>query len=581
MVGAGEPRRSTRALDAETPLLLVQSGPKPDRMPPLPESTPTRRLEGFFAELASGDRVLERAERAEGWMDVSDARRGVAMGIRHFFEEYPKELTVDPSGDARALVWSPRAGPMSFARSSSRPGSEGAIENWAQGLAKTSELVFFFHGRTAEEEIARTTAYVLTPPVAHVEPDWYGRTDVYGRFAPTTGAFPEYERSLDYKFDWVLFNQRWVPWYGMFDYGDVKVDFDGRAWRTWGHNEPAQDFMVWLQFMRTGDPRFFDAAQAFSRHTMDVDNTHWPAGPSYLGDSNYPLDYWGSLDAPPATKWLGIGRRHTEQHWQHALSAHVWVQGWLADYYLAADHRALDVAVQTAEMHLRRLWGEHELTGRRLYLSVWNLVDAWDATKDPRYAEEVEDRVARMLRLQFDQGGNLALDRFGYAQIYATQALARYLSMTGDPRARTALVAHARWARDVIPLNHWTESYLSSVHGLAIGYDLTRDQGMLAEMKRRIEDTRTEALPRPIDDSWTQETLFEAFEGVSHLPPDPNRHRSDIRRQTPARPGPSGPRRAGWAVTNGLRVFGWTHIFSLPYALAVLSEESAAPGGRR
>jgi hypothetical protein len=539
------------------------------------------RLEGFVAELASGSRVIERAERAEGWMDVSDEGRGVAMGIRHFLEEYPKALDVDPSGAARALIWSPRGDPMSFARSSNRTGSEGAIENWAQGTAKTSELVFFFHGRATEEEIARTTAYVLTPPVAHAEPAWYGQSGVYGRFAPSTGTFPEYERSIDYKFDWVLFNQRWIPWYGMFDYGDVKVDFDGRAWRTWGHNEPAQDFMVWLQFMRTGDPRFFDAAQAFSRHTMDVDNTHWPTGPTYLGDSNYPLDYWRSLDAPPATRWLGIGRRHTEQHSQHVLSAHVWVQGWLADYYLAADHRGLDVAVQTAEMHLRRLWGEHELTGRRLYLSLWNLVEVWDATKSPRYAEEVEDRLERLLRLQFDQGGNLAIDRFGYAQIYATQALGQYLAMTGDRRAETALVRHARWARDVIPLNHWTESYLSSVHGLAIGYELTGDPGMLAEMKRRIEDTRTDALPRPIDDSWTQEALFAAFEAASHLPPDPNRHRSDVRRQGAARPGPPAPRRAGWAVTNGLRVFGWTHIFSLPYALAVLGEASPPAGGGR
>jgi hypothetical protein len=579
-----------RALDAGQPLSLLQSGPKPDRIPPVPESTPTARQDGFVAELSGGAARPERAERAAGWLDVSDDQRGVAIGIRHFLEEYPKELALDAAGQAQAFTWSPRAGAMSFARSSAAPGSEGAVENWAQGIAKTSELVLLFHDRaTGADAIARTMGYVLTPPVAHVDPAWYGDSGVYGHFAPRTAAFGELQRALDYKFDWVLFNQRWSPWFGMFDYGDVKVGFNGTRWDNWGHNEPAQDFELWLQFMRTGDPRYFDAAQALSRHTMDVDNTHWPAAPRYLGDTNYPLDYWKTADAAPATKWLGIGRRHSAQHWQHALSAHVWVQGWLADYYLAADHRALDVARQTADMHLRRLWGEHELTGRRLYLSVWNLAEVWDATKDPRYGDETRRRVERMLRLQFDQGGALALDRYGYAQIYASQGLSRFYAMTGDAAVRQALVRHARFVRDVPPLDHWMESYYASIHSLTLGYELTGEPSFLAETKKRVADMRTDPLPRPIDDSWTQQALFEAYEAASHLPPDPNRHRpptgrgrggADAGDAGPARRGGAAfgtPRRPGWSPTNGLRIFGWTHAYTLPYALAILAPSSSSP----
>jgi hypothetical protein len=583
--GARSERRTRNGTD---PVSLFQTGPKPDRIPPVPESTPTGRVNGFAAELTVGGKRAASAERAEGWIDVSDRRRGVAIGIRHFIEEYPKELAIGADGQVQAFTWSPKAGPMSFARSSDAPGSEGAIENWAQGIAKTSEVVFYFHrGGLSDAEIAKTTRALLTPAVAHVEPSWYGATGVYGHFAPRTAAFPEYQRALDYKFDWVLFNQHWMPWYGMFDYGDIKVNFNGERWDNWGHNEPAQDFEVWLQFMRTGDPRYFDAAQALSRHTMDVDNTHWPSGPRYRGDTNYPLDYWKTLDEPPATKWLGIGRRHSAQHWQHALSAHVWVQGWLANYYLAADHRALDVAIQTAEMHLRRLWGEHDLTGRRLYLSVWNLTEVWDATKDPRYGDEAKARVARMLRLQFEQGGALAMDRYGYAQIYASQGLSRYYGMTGDEDVRQALVRHARFVRDVPPLNHWMESYLSSIHSLTLGYEFTGDPSFLAETKKRIAVMVTDALPRPIDDTWTQRALFEAYEAVSHLPPDPNRFRPPTGRgrgtaapsSENARAGrgavPFGtPRRPGWSPTHGLRIFGWTHAYTLPYALAVLQSES-------
>jgi hypothetical protein len=515
-------------------------------------------MTGFSGQLSAAGQVVEEAELLEGWLDISDARRGVAIGLRHFLEEYPKELGYDPRTSAlEAFSWAPSAEPMSFARASSRIGSEGAIENWAQGLAKTSEAVLYFHGADAStEQLRRTLRYVLAPPVAHADPAWYGASGAYGRFAPSSATLPELQRALDYKVDWVLFNQGWEPWFGMFDYGDVMVNFSGDAWSQWGHNEPAQDYSLWLQFMRTGDPRVFDAAQALSRHTMDVDNTHWPEDPDYGGDTNHPLDYWRTLERPPGTKWRGIGRRHSPQHWDHALSAHAWVPGWMADYYLAADHRALDVAVQTAEMHLRRLWGEHELTGRRLYLSVWNLAEVWDATKDDRYAEELRDRVDRMIRLQRNQGGNLVLDRYGYAQVYVSHGLGKLLGMTDDVELRAALVRHARFTRDAVPLNHWMESYLASVHSLVIGYDLTMDP-----------------LPRRIDDSWTQGELGRALDRLDRLPPDPGRFRPElrprVRQQRRSRP--------GWAFTNGLRVFGWTHAYTLPYAIRALGEREGKP----
>jgi hypothetical protein len=173
-----------------------------------------------------------------------------------------------------------------------------------------------------------------------------------------------------------------------------------------GHSEPAQDFMWWLQFMRTGDPKVYDTAQAFSRHLMDVDNTHWPAGPTFYGDTNYPMDWWNTLTAPPATKYLGVGRRHAEQR-MHILSAHVWVQGWMASYYLTAD----PACPRRRQAHRRHAppssVGEHELTGRRLSLSIWNLSEVWDATKDERCGKELEFRVAKMLQLQREQADQL------------------------------------------------------------------------------------------------------------------------------------------------------------------------------
>lgn len=78
-----------------------------------------------------------------------------------------------------------------------------------------------------------------------------------------------------------------------------------------------------MHFMRTGERKYYLAAEAMSRHTMDVDNIHWPKAARYYGDTNPALDFWKSKEQPPPTPYLGIGRRHATQHWIALLSAHV------------------------------------------------------------------------------------------------------------------------------------------------------------------------------------------------------------------------------------------------------------------
>lgn len=561
-LGAGRWHDAKDAAPVEAPVVtraaLVQTGPKPNRIPPVPESTATTRLaEGFQATFTADGAAVASGERAPGWMVVSDGAREMAIAMPRFLEEYPKEIRYD-AGRATAYFWSPAVEPMSFARFTSaldREEETVAIENNAQGIAKTSTVVFDFRpaGKTAPAASEALLASVRTPPVAHADPAWYGQSGVFGFFAAKSDRYPEFQRAMDYKFEWMLFNQQWGPWYGMWDYGDWKLYFDGEKWTNWGNNEPSQDFICWLQFMRTGDARIFDAARANSRHTMDIDNIHWPADPLFIGDTNSSLDYWQFSKRPKGSPYLGIGSRHANQHWVRTLSAHVWVQGWMADYFLTADHRALDVAKQTADMHVKRIWGEHGLTGRRLYLALWNLMEVWDGTKDERYRKEIDDLVSRVLRwAETTQGGSLVVDRYGYADVYVSQSLAKYVQLTNDRRVAAALARHARRVRDVPPLNHEQESYLSSVYTLILGYELTQEPSLLAEIQRRLAPLKTDALAKPFDAHATQADLYDALEKVSHLPKSHSARR---------------PGRAIWSATNGLRVYGWTHAYTLPYAL--------------
>ncbi len=542
---------------------LLQTGPNLNSLPALNTTTPTVQTSGFDASLKLNQKEIFKKEKASGWITVSDSKWGIGLGIRNFFEEYPKEIAIQ--GDSNflyAYIWSPSVTPMAFARATGIPDSE-MLGNFAQGLAKTTEFVYdFYDAKTPHSEILKQLNYFIDPPVSHANADWYSKSNVYGDFSVRSEKNPELERALDYKFEWMKFNQKWEPWYGMLNYGDFQTYYIKNKWNTWTNNEPANDFMWWMEFMRTGNRDYYLTAQSNSAHAMDVDNIHWPAPKRYLGDTNNSIDFFdnkekGSIGASP---YLGMGRRHANQHFTSLLSAHVWVQGWIASYLLTGNHRALDVAEQTGDLYLRRIWGDHDLRGRRLYLSVWNLSEIYDVNKKDKYYTELNDRVNIMLELQksTDQGGSLVIDRYGYSQIYVSHGLYKYYQMTGDNKVKEALITHAKWQRDNPSINHQMESLLATLHGLSIGYEFTKDPSFIKEGIKRAQNLITDKLPLNFNEYKNQKDLSDALEKVSHLPDDKESFR----------------REAIWKITNGLRIFGWTHMFGIPYLQNKMDKEN-------
>ncbi|MEK6154686.1 hypothetical protein WIW50_15565 [Flavobacteriaceae bacterium 3-367] len=532
---------------------VMQTGP--ERTIEEQFSSATTRTKAFEASIYKGGKMVKETQKAEGWTNISDGSKGISIGIKNFVKEYPKSLEIDPKDlTITGYIWPSKHGPMSFARKDTKPDGQ-MLDNFAQGTAKTTEFIYYFHKGNDTGEIKKTMDYVLKAPVAHASPEWYMGSKVYGNMAPVSKNWPEYENALQYKYHWWSYNQQWQPWYGMFNYGDGKTHYFGDKWFQWNNNEPTVDFMLWTNFMRTGDPKYYHLAQGMSRHTMDVDNIHWPKKRNYVGQINDAIDFWDYKDEPESTPYLGIGRRHAREHWHALLSAHVWIQGWIASYYLTADQRALEVAKMTGDTYIRHIWGDHDLRGRRLYLSVLNLVELYDATKLKKYKIELDERVATILALQQEQGGNLLLDRFGYSQTYVAQGLYKYYQITGNTEVKKALLTHARWVRDVPPLNHEMESYLATIYPLLIGYEFSHNPSFLQEAIERSEVLKVSDLPEKDTAFSNQKEYSEALLGVSNLPK-------------------SSKGFTNWEINQGLRVFGWTHAYNIPYLLYWLDEES-------
>lgn len=561
----GQAQVFTGDLSADAKTSVLQSGPEPTRIPPIQTSSADERMGGFFARVSSGSDNKLEVERAAGWVDVNDGTRGVTVGIRNFIEEFPKEIEVDPAtGVVTAYLWSPKAGPMSFQRASLRRDGD-MVGNFATGLTKTTELVYHFYDQVPEaQERNLALSVALDPPNAHVAPQWYADSKAFGNIAPASDRFAAFERGLEYKFDWFLFNQVWEPWFGMFYYGDGMTNYYRDEWNMWGINEPAQDFMWWMQYMRTGDRKYYIQAQNMSRFSMDVGNIHWPVKPRFRGDTNLTIDWFEHEALEESSPYVGMGRRHGNQPWVSVLSAHVWTPGWVASYLLDGYHRGLDIAQLTADHYLRRVWGEHDFRGRRLYLGMYNLMAVYDATKDPRYLAEFEYRKDLALALQDEQGWSLNIDRYGYSQNYNSHSLMQYYQLTGDEDVKNAIIRHARRIRDVQPLDHDTESFLASIHSLIIGYELSGERSLLNTALARAEQLKTNKMDFMVDANTTQRSYALALEAVSNMPrfPEGGEH-------------PFFGSRPIWSITNGLRVFGWTHAYNVPWLLPHL--EGSAP----
>lgn len=192
-------------------------------------------------------------------------------------------------------------------------------------------------------------------------------------------------------------------------------------------------------------------------------------------------------------------------------------------------------------------------------MSVWNLAEIYDATKSDKYYNELEDRVSLMLELQRhpDQGGELVINRYGYAQVYASNGLRKYYQFTGSEEVKDAVVDHARTLRDVPPLNHDMESYLSSISSLVLGYEYSGEKSLLDEAVSRARYLKTEELVQDFNSYQNQKILADALEEASNFPKDPGARRPPI-----------------WQITNGLRVFGWTSIYNVPYLEYWMEKES-------
>ena len=344
-------------------------------------------------------------------------------------EEYPRALEI--TGDGRFTVYArhdPDGSRFSLARYAEEVAwhqGEGMYAD-GTGIAKTTEFYVHYFEEEQRDEAIETLRCALSQPHVSVSPEWMARCEVAGGFmvskaadadsadsdessnepgdqtglegAVAAGAHLDIiqaaERMLTGFADWLARNIQLGRWYGYLNYGDVLVDWDDAEddWKFqgrwgWCNSEWDPRHAIWIQYLRTGDPRYYGLGEAMTRHSMDVDTCHWHPFRPYMVGGCY---------------------RHSVDHFSdEPCASHTFIDNWMDYYYLTGDGRTLESIREAGEFFLRYRWTEdpsYSFSLRSIANTLRGLLYVYEVSGEDRFLLRAEEVYAVVARGQNEDG---------------------------------------------------------------------------------------------------------------------------------------------------------------------------------
>ncbi|HOX04849.1 MAG TPA: DUF6288 domain-containing protein [Planctomycetota bacterium] len=372
-----------------------------------------------------------------GWLDLSDETKGMAAGVKWFWQTWPRAVKADPSA---VLV-------MLHANFESAPplvsGPRGPRANWYPGMSQTSTSMFYFHGKRDVPRIVGAYAGLNRPLRPIAPPSWYcEETQAFGRVASSAKALydeetaklvADYDARLKATLDHILkfrdVNFGDTDHYGMFNFGDV-MDFvksqrsdPGDKHTSWDNGYYDFPHAYLLQFARTGDLDFLEAGVEAEQHVGDLDMLCWHPDDKMTGSNRY-------CDGTMHIRWAegGIYASETFNHFKTASH--------FERFYLTGDRRSRETGLLSAGFAMKvngMGWGEPRSLGH----GPLGVLSAWEATGEPRYLARVK-QFEHQIAAEAAKGARINKGRFWQGGI-SLEGIREYYEHTGDERALETL----------------------------------------------------------------------------------------------------------------------------------------------
>ncbi|MCY3021490.1 MAG: hypothetical protein NTW87_20945 [Planctomycetota bacterium] len=396
-----------------------------------------------------------------GWAAVGSERGGLAVGLREFWQNWPKAISCQ--GGCIRIELCPKL-PKEFCDGKT-PEEErelyyylrGGMYTFKTGVAKTHELwINYLSGKPDAKRLGAFFQATEDPLLAVAEPAYVGSTKAMGDLPPADPQkFAGYDDWFGRAFDNHLKRRDKDREYGMLNYGD----WYGERKVNWGNLEYDLAHGMFIQYLRTGDRRYFLRGEQAARHHIDVDVVHAtnPLMKNPWGEPPQVGDIWlhclghtgGYYDdaALPVEKTYQMG---------HSTNfGHVWVGGDFEYYYLTGDRRAREVGIEIADAMARHCPTQYSDHIRGLGWPIVLLLNAYEATGEKKYLDAATSNWEVLKKnivwekgwvVRLAKGHCMHPERTCYGNVpfmegLTVSALARYHRITKDPDVLRAISA--------------------------------------------------------------------------------------------------------------------------------------------
>ena len=470
----------------------------------------------LVTDVAETGRLLVRQHARDGFevFEGNDQRRGkgthwlgpirlqgegvgVSGQVRHFAQQHPKRM------------WAGHGGQLVFDLFSRTREYEQYV--MSRGEAKRHELLLYFHRQKTPETDGVFAAFEA-PPIL-LGPQWYAEQQAFGHGAAlTVENFPRLHH-------WMV--QRWTPSLvcqvplGLRNWPDGYGDSIYSAYRgTWNNMYQELDYGAYILALLGGSRAFFDYAEAYQRHFMDLDICHYHPDPAYVGAS------------------YGIAPYHTGSE-PYALNAPL--AGLFMLHYLTGDRDARAAAVGIADWLHAKNTGMGASSGRAVGWPLRSAAIAYENTYDQKHLQVAQQLAGYGLAALEERMGFFSETpatwhyRGGISGMNAVLAagLMRYWRVSGDERAAEACVNIAynmaySWMSPTEPglilgadpLQHvYLVGYaMQDIVPLFWGYELTGDRALLEKgaqvMEASILDERQKGAAFGLVRYWEMQDIL-------------------------------------------------------------------------
>ncbi len=417
-------------------------------------------LDNHWSLTAPG--VHREGERGPSAIDVSSDGRGLWVGLRAFWQKWPSELVWHHEAGGIGVNLLPAFEDDRYADLGDAVESDrlyyhvrdgGYRLHW--GMSFTREIWLGFH-EGGSEATAAWAEQLREPLIAQAPTQWYCASGAFGDQLPRTeGRFVEYEQMVDRILDRLVQLREQNRSYGFLNYGD----WWGERGYNWGNHEYDTPHADMVQFVRTGERRFFDEACAAAEHMRDVDFIHHAPNPRDVFKTRaHRMFHTGGYEPRMTEEERGLAYAN-DGGVTAPLSGHQWNRGLLEHYYMTGEVRSREAGMGLGDFMAGPgtvNWTIGHGAERCAAWAIYDVLANYEATYDPFYLNAARIMIEDAIRRQTEAGhwGFPA----GYSQVQPTPIggyawcsgllitmLEHYNRYAQDPRVDEMILRAAQW----------------------------------------------------------------------------------------------------------------------------------------